>query len=139
MQTQSQNDIKKQITCAKCKRQCLIANVTLYQTHWHVPPHGCIEGDYWKEGECQFICHHCGFVNRLLFKTEYDNTRHEYVSEKNDRFERNYKGQFKEIVDTHDDDKLIPKWDIVAYAMYTKQHGKPPEQKWVNNYWIDTL
>lgn len=139
MLKEAPSKLKKQIPCAHCKHRLLIANVTLYQTHWHVPPRGCCEGDYWQPGECQFVCHHCGTVNRLLFETTYDYSKHENVSAKNDYFESNYKYGFKEIIDTHEDDKLIPKWDIVAATMYMKAHGQLPPSNWVNNYWIDTL
>lgn len=114
--------MKKQIPCAACKKRCLIANVTLYQTHWHVAPRGCSEGDYWKEGECQFVCHHCNTANRLLFKTEYDYSKHEHISAANDIFRWQYMNTFKEVIDTHGDDEKP-----------TANH------RWVNNYWIDSL
>jgi hypothetical protein len=117
--------LKKQIPCASCKRRCLISSTTLYQTHWHIPPRGCSGGDYWKEGECQFICKHCNVVNRLLADAEKENV-----------FKSKYSTLFKEVVKTHDDE-LIPKWDIVQATMYFKQHGKLPTQNWVNNYWIN--
>ena len=131
--------LKKQIPCAACKKRCSIRLLALYQTHWHVPPSGCSEGDYWKEGECQFVCYHCNVVNRLLFDQQYDYRRHEYVSAKDDIFQRQYRHAFKEIIKTHGDDALIQKWDIVAATLYYKDHGKLPPQNWVNNYWIDTL
>lgn len=115
-------ELKKLILCNKCKFRCLIEELTLYQTHWHVPPRGCTEGDYWKEGECQFICYHCNTVNRLLFATRWDSEILQTVSEKNEYFKWNYRQKFKEVVETH---------------------GKQEEPKsrcaWINNYWIDTL
>jgi hypothetical protein len=114
--------LKKQIPCAHCRKRCLIANVTLYQTYWHVPPSGCSDGDYWREGECQFVCHHCNYANRLLFDQKYDANKREYVSDKNDCFRWRYRQTFKNVVKAYGD-KEKP----------TATH------KWVNNYWIDSL
>lgn len=131
--------MKQYIPCAKCERRSLIANVTLYQTHWYTPPSGCTDGDYWNEGECQFVCHHCNTVNRLLHKSTYDDAKHQYVSAAHDIFRWQYRKTFKEVIDTHDDNALIPKFDIVALALYKQRHGKLPTQNWVNNNWIDSL
>ena len=114
--------MKKYIPCKACSRNCLIANVTLYQTHWYVRPHGCTGGDYWSEGECQFVCHHCNVANRLLCTTQYDHKREQHVSKQLDLFRWEYRKTFKSIVETHEDEEEP-----------THTH------KWVNNYWIDSL
>jgi hypothetical protein len=114
--------LRKQIPCAACKHRCLISNITLYQTHWYVSPSGCSGGDYWKEGECQFVCHHCDTANRLLFKQKWDDKLLSHVSKSNDVFQLKYHGKFKEVIDTHED------------------HEEPTAtHRWVNNDWIDTL
>lgn len=112
--------LKKFIPCAKCKKRCLIANTVLYQTHWYTPPRGCTEGDYWNEGECQFVCHHCGTRNRLLFEQSYDYKLHCSVSPQNDTFRWTYRNLFKEVKDVYDE-------------------GNVPGTVWINNYWIDSL
>lgn len=122
MLKQSSSKLKKQIPCVHCGCRSLIANTALYQTHWYVQPSGCTDGDYWLPGECQFVCHHCGVVNRLLFNTTYDYSKRRSVSEKNDLFELKYKNEFKEIIDTHGDDE-----------------NPTASHRWVNNYWIDAL
>lgn len=114
--------VEEEIPCAACKRGCRIADLTLYQTYWHVPPRGCCEGDYWKEGECQFVCPHCDTANRLLFETTWDTRLLDNVSRKNNLFERCYRCNFKEVVDVYD------------------REEKPSHKgKWTNNYWIDGL
>lgn len=48
-----------------CGRTTQIRNLVYIQTHFYVRPHSCTEGDYWKQGEGQFDCPHCGHRNRL--------------------------------------------------------------------------
>lgn len=49
-----------------CGAKFQIRKLQYLRTHRHVPPRGCSEGDYWKEGEGQFVCPKCGVRNRLL-------------------------------------------------------------------------
>ncbi len=81
------------ITCSKCKKINIVKDTTLYQTHWYVEPHGCIEGDYWEAGECGFICEHCSYMNRILFSKR----------ENEELFSYDVKKLFKIIVNIHDD------------------------------------
>lgn len=53
-----------------CGRMTQVRHLTYIQTHWHVKPHGCSEGDYWREGEGQFDCPKCGNRNRLYDRPE---------------------------------------------------------------------
>ena len=48
-----------------CGRKLSVSELTYIQTFWYTEPHGCTEGDYWNMGEGQFVCPHCGEVNRL--------------------------------------------------------------------------
>lgn len=48
-----------------CGMAMEIRELTFIQTHWYTPPSGCTEGDYWNQGEGNFICIHCGVRNRL--------------------------------------------------------------------------
>lgn len=59
----------KTILCA-CGKSHAIRNLDLIVTHWYVQPHGCTDGDYWVEGEWDFVCPK-GVRNRLLFD-DYD-------------------------------------------------------------------
>ena len=60
--------VLKQITFVQC-RQCgakhSIGDLMYIQTHWHVPPSGCTDGDYYLSGEGQWDCPSCGSCNRL--------------------------------------------------------------------------
>lgn len=48
-----------------CGRSTQIRKLIYIQTFFYIRPHGCTEGDYWKRGEGQFDCPHCGHRNRL--------------------------------------------------------------------------
>lgn len=44
---------------------------TVYiQTHWYVEPYSCTGGGYWRTGEGQAICNHCGKRIRLYAAPE---------------------------------------------------------------------
>lgn len=59
-----------------CGKESRIRDVIYVQTHWYVPPSGCTEGAYWKEGEGQFDCPHCGVRNRLYELPEIEELKH---------------------------------------------------------------
>jgi hypothetical protein len=42
-----------------------VKELTYIQTHWYTEPSGCTGGDYWNQGEGQFVCPKCGEKNRL--------------------------------------------------------------------------
>lgn len=59
---------RRRITCAcSCGKAYAIGRLHLIVTHFYIEPHGCTGGDYWKEGEWQFVCPTSGIINRLLF------------------------------------------------------------------------
>lgn len=61
---------RRRILCS-CEKRHAIGALELLVTHWYVEPHGCTGGDYWEEGEWQFVCPINGTRNRLLFD-DYD-------------------------------------------------------------------
>ena len=69
-----------------CGRMTQVRKLIYIQTHWYVSPHGCTEGDYWKEGEGQFDCPKCGNRNQLYDRPEIEEM----------------KWRFKRIEDTFD-------------------------------------
>lgn len=69
-----------------CGRKIAVKNLEYIQDYWYTEPHGCSEGDYWNLGEGQFVCPHCGRLNRLF-------ARHDVVD---------LKPHFKSVVDKHD-------------------------------------
>lgn len=59
---------ERRIACwCGCGLFYAIRALALIIDHWHVPPRGCCEGDYWAENEWQFRCPTSGVVNRILF------------------------------------------------------------------------
>jgi hypothetical protein len=60
----------KMVLCHNCKKRTKISKITYIQTRWYTPPHGCMGGDYWQDGEGQFDCPKCGWNNRLYERPE---------------------------------------------------------------------
>ena len=64
------------VSCVKnvhglgCGKTTPINELEYIQTHWYVRPSGCTEGDYWNAGDGEFICPHCGHLNRLYTRPE---------------------------------------------------------------------
>ncbi len=109
---------KRSIPCGGCSKPHQIGDLTAIQTHWYTQPHGCTEGDYWNEGELQFVCPETGIVNRLLFNN-YDipwEERDVYENDPEQQFKRNYKKLFQKVVDSY---------------------GEKTSESWVNNYYVD--
>lgn len=48
-----------------CGSLLSVKNLVYIQTHWYTEPYGCVSGDYWNEGEGQFVCSKCERLNRL--------------------------------------------------------------------------
>ena len=108
----------RKIKCGACEDYHKIGVLTAIQTHWYTPPHGCTEGDYWNEGELQFVCPETNVKNRLLFNN-YDvpwDERRNYANNPEEQFKRNYKHLFIEVKDSHD---------------------KTTSGEWVNNFYVD--
>ena len=87
------NDIEQQkkdtrIVCS-CGHSQKISDSVFVQTHWYTRPRGCMEGDYWNNGEGQVVCESCGVRMRLYDKCK-DLQEHRYCS------------LFKEIMDCYD-------------------------------------
>lgn len=69
----------KMLTCKGCGRRMRLDSIVYIQTRFYVRPHGCTEGDYWKDGEGQWRCKHCGFINRLYDKPEIEKLKHLFL------------------------------------------------------------
>ncbi|MCH7850719.1 MAG: hypothetical protein IH845_03705 [Nanoarchaeota archaeon] len=107
---------KRKISCEGCNQDHRIGDIEAIQTHWYVWPSGCTEGDYWNEGELQFICPETEIINRLLFSTSYDNLGRS-IDNPELQFNDMYKRLFKGVEDT-----------------YTKE----TRGEWRNNYYVDS-
>ena len=66
------------IACSSCGVQRPIGDVVYIQTHWYVRPYSCTGGDYWNEGEGNFKCLSCGFLNRLYDREEYQKLKYRF-------------------------------------------------------------
>lgn len=110
---------RKKIECASCDKPHAIKTLTLIQTYWYTPPSGCTGGDYWNEGEVNFICPETEVRNRLLFNNNEIpwEDRNKYENNPEDQFKANYKSLFKEVID------------------YYKEGHQTDE--WVNNFYVD--
>lgn len=53
-----------------CGAQFPVNQLTYIQTHWYTAPYSCTGGDYWNQGEGQFMCPSCGHKNRLYERPE---------------------------------------------------------------------
>jgi hypothetical protein len=79
---------KTLLECWKCHKKTQVGLLTYIQTRYYTEPYGCTGGDYWSDGEGQYICPKCGELNRPIW----NNPR---IIE--------LKRYFKEIVKKHDD------------------------------------
>ncbi len=61
--------------CGKCTQ---IGKLTYIQTYWYVEPYSCTGGDYWRQGEGQFECTKCGYLNRLYKRPEVEKLKHHF-------------------------------------------------------------
>lgn len=94
---------RKRIECGSCDNSHQIQKLTLIQTHWYTSPRGCIGGDYWNEGEMQFICPETNVINRIKlsnFDVPYEK-REEFKNNPEDQFKMHYKRLFKEVINGH--------------------------------------
>ena len=75
---------RKFITCISnnygkgCGKKAQLKNITYIRTHWYVRPHGCTGGDYWNEGEGQYICPHCSHRNRMYDRKEFEDLKYSF-------------------------------------------------------------
>lgn len=70
-----------------CGATLRVADLTYIQTHWYTAPYSCSGGDYWNQGEGQFMCPKCGEKNRLYERPEVEKL----------------KSRFKDVKDTYRD------------------------------------
>lgn len=118
---------QRKILCS-CGKRHSIAKLEVLVTHWYHEPHGCTGGDYWSEGEWQFVCPVDGTRNRLMF----DDYRVEY--EKRDSigiaaeptFKSIYRGLFAKSRDVYkDDDRSVAHYNNYYVDRHREQFELP--------------
>lgn len=94
-----ERNARKTIKCASCDKPHQIRALKAIQTHW-------TGGDYWNEGELQFICPETDVRNRLLFNNNDIpwEKRKDYENDPEAQFRVKYKKLFREVTDEHDRD-----------------------------------
>lgn len=96
---------RRKIGCS-CGKKHAIGTLELLITHWYVSPYGCTDGDYWNEGEWQFVCPSSGARNRLMFddySVKYEDRGKVSVAAE-PTFKRIYRGLFASRRDVYKDD-----------------------------------
>ena len=118
LKTRDEQRASKTILCNSCSKYHRIKDLVCIQTHWYTPPSGCTGGDYWNEGELQFICPTKNVRNRILFFSEY---RIDYGKRGKipDKFKYMYKHLFKSVEDLHE------------------RNGLEDPRTWTNNEYVD--
>ena len=133
----SERNKRKRIACESCDKSHPIQSLTLIQTHWYTPPHGCTGGAYWNEGEMKFICPETRVINRLLFDN-YDVPgieRNKYGNDPEAQFKRKYRQLFKEVLESYEGSD-----GSIRYKNKGGEHIESREVtngKWVNNSDVD--
>lgn len=91
----------RRILCC-CGKMHSIKSLDLIVTHFYISPHGCTGGDYWLEGEWNFVCPK-GVNNRLLFNDDsVDWKKRDTVDVAAEpTFKRLYRRLFKSSTDEH--------------------------------------
>lgn len=116
----------RKIECRACDDSHRIKDLTAIQTHDYHEPWGCTGGDYWSQGELQFVCPETGVVNRLLFfnsDVPYQD-RKKFKNDPEAQFKDMYKHLFKEVVQVHES------------RSFSIMDGNL-EQRPLNNYYVD--
>lgn len=63
-----------------CGTMHKVGSLEYIQTHWYVEPHGCSGGDYWNQGEGQWLCPSCGHRNRLYDSPDVTALKYSFAS-----------------------------------------------------------
>lgn len=72
IEVQKQNTL---VMCYHCNHLSTIRCLEYIQTYCYVGPYGCTGGDYWNQGEGQYICPNCNKVVRLYNAPEIESLK----------------------------------------------------------------
>lgn len=122
---------RRKILCS-CGESHPINQLELIVTHWYVEPSGCSGGDYWNEGEWQFLCPGFGMRNRLMFDdydVDYD-SRNDSLVAAEPAFKAIYRSLFSSRSDSYDHGNIAGDF---YNNRYVDEHRKlfelPPKKK----------
>ena len=99
MERIDERNSKRKIECRACESAHQIKDLELIQTQEYVKPSGCTDGDYYIDGEMQYICPKTRIINRILFDNsdvEWEE-RKKYENNPEKQFKRMYSSLFEEI------------------------------------------
>jgi len=119
---------QRQILCS-CGKFHRIHELALLVTHWYTSPSGCSDGDYWNEGEWQFLCPDTNTRNRLMFSdydVEYGDRKKVGVAAE-PTFKSIYRGLFASSVNVYDDRPATPFFNN-HYVDNNRKHFELPEK-----------
>lgn len=130
LRAQKRSDRASRTIFCACGEAHAIKDLTVRVTHWYTEPHGCTDGDYWTEGEWQFLCPGSksepplapkGAINRILFDDwGVDYKQRDTIGVAAEpTFKSLYRHLFKERVEVHDRNRV------------------PHDSYWVNNRYVD--
>lgn len=116
----------RRILC-QCGKKHAIKDLHLIKTHWYVKPYSCSGGDYYVEGEFNFVGP-CGVRNRLLFddySVDY-NKRDDIGVAAEPTFKHLYRYLFKSSEDEYGDKSGVN--NICRYVNERRKHFELPEK-----------
>jgi hypothetical protein len=113
---------RRTIKCGSCPDSHAIGDLHLLVTHFYIEPHGCTGGDYWKEGEWQFVCPATKAINRIMFN-DFDQDWKERDTIRV-AAEPTFKWIYRSLFKSHED---VHRHESVGRS----------EMKWCNNYDVD--
>jgi hypothetical protein len=130
---------RKLITCSGCGKKTQVGKLAYIQTQWYTTPYGCMGGDYWNDGEGQFICPKCYHLNRLYNRKDVQKLKYSFKEVVEYSEHGNYKdpepAKLFEIIQKIQDPKPNCGINIEALSFY----AKTPEhvRDWVRKYFKD--
>lgn len=73
---------RRRLLCNHCGKRTTVCRLVYLQYHYYVEPYGCTGGAYWREGEGRFLCPHCKYENRLIYREEVVALRRYFAKER---------------------------------------------------------
>lgn len=117
---------QRELKCC-CGASHAINTLELLVTHWYTEPHGCTGGDYWSEGEFEFVCPTSSARNRLMFNDFDVDYKRRGSDGAEPAFKRLYRSLFASRRDTYREDPGV-RWINNEYADKNRAYFELPEK-----------